>query len=189
MALPDRDRELLKRCLANEPAAWDSFVDRFLGLVLHVINHTARARSIRLAQADREDLCSEVFLTILKEDFAVLRHFRGQSSLYAYLTVVARRIVVREILNRKSLQRLSTIDEPSDAQPSIEQRITDVEEVKRLLSTLEGEQATAVQLFHLEGKSYHEISAATGIPENTIGSLLSRAREKMRTAAESASQS
>ena len=33
-----------------------------------------------------------------------------------------------------------------------------------------------------EGKSYREISQETGVPENTIGPLLSRARSKMRQA-------
>ena len=58
-----------------------------------MIRHTAQARSVRLAPEDRDDLCAEVFLAIIKNDFAVLRNFRGQSSLATYLTVVARRIV------------------------------------------------------------------------------------------------
>jgi RNA polymerase sigma-70 factor (ECF subfamily) len=37
-------------------------------------------------------------------------------------------------------------------------------------------------MYHLEGKSYQEISAAIGMPENSIGPILSRAREKMRRA-------
>ena len=33
-----------------------------------------------------------------------------------------------------------------------------------------------------EGKSYHEIGSAVGMPENSIGPILSRARNKMRRA-------
>jgi RNA polymerase sigma-70 factor (ECF subfamily) len=40
-----------------------------------------------------------------------------------------------------------------------------------------------VRLFHLEGKSYQEISTAVGMPENSIGPILSRARDKLRRAA------
>src|SRR5262245_39522128 len=86
VALLEIDRSLLERCLAKRPRAWEDFVDRFMGLVLHVINHTAQSRSIRLSQEDRDDLASEVFLTFVKDDFAVLRHFRAQSSLATYLT-------------------------------------------------------------------------------------------------------
>jgi RNA polymerase sigma-70 factor, ECF subfamily len=39
-----------------------------------------------------------------------------------------------------------------------------------------------VQMYHLEGKSYHEISLVVGMPENSIGPILSRARSKMRRA-------
>ncbi|MBP6931771.1 MAG: hypothetical protein KBB62_03565, partial [Candidatus Pacebacteria bacterium] len=38
--------------------------------------------------------------------------------------------------------------------------------------------------FDLEGKSYQEISSAVGMPENSVGPMLSRARRKMRTSAE-----
>src|SRR6187397_2847638 len=97
VALSDLDRNLLKRCLASAPRAWEDFVDRFLGLVIHVVNHSAQSRSIRLSEQDREDLVADVFLTIVQDNFAVLRRFRGESSLATYLTVVARRLVVRDL--------------------------------------------------------------------------------------------
>ena len=106
MALSEIDRNLLERCLQRKPRAWEDFVDRFMGLVLHVVNHTARARSVRLTPADRDDLCAEVFLATIKNEFALLRNFRGSSSLATYLTVVARRIVVKELLSRMSAARL-----------------------------------------------------------------------------------
>src|SRR6185295_13721285 len=81
VALSDIDRELLQRCLARQPRAWEDFVDRFLGLVVHVVHHTSEARSIAVSAHDLEDLASEVFVAILADDSAALRHFRGQSSL------------------------------------------------------------------------------------------------------------
>ena len=81
MALTEIDRNLLKRCLANQPGAWKDFVDRFIGLFVHVINHTAHARSVRLSDHDIDDLSAEVFLTLLADDAAGLRPLRGKSSL------------------------------------------------------------------------------------------------------------
>ena len=185
MALSDIDRNLLDRCLRREPRSWDDFVDRFLGLVVHVVSHSAQARSIRLTSEDREDLCSEVFLAILKDEFAVLRQFRGESSLATYLTVIARRVVVRELLRRKATApvhdaavEMLTSD---GGRTSTEQRIADREEVDRLLDGLSDREAEIVRLYHLEGHSYNEISARVGIPENSIGPTLTRARERMRT--------
>ena len=65
MALSDFDRKLLERCLGRKPRAWEDFVDRYMGLVMHVINHSAQARSIRLSNEDREDLCTEVCMALV----------------------------------------------------------------------------------------------------------------------------
>jgi RNA polymerase sigma-70 factor (ECF subfamily) len=190
------DRKLLDRCLAHKPRAWEDFVDRFLGLAVHVVNHTALARSIRLTAADRDDLIAEVFAGMVEGDYAVLRHFRGESSLATYLTVIARRIVVRELLQHRSPAMLADAAAGlSDAaalsgaayhgdgrHPPFEQRISDREEVAQLLSELDGKEAQAVRMYHLESKSYAEIGAAIHMPENSIGPLLSRARTKMRRA-------
>jgi RNA polymerase sigma-70 factor (ECF subfamily) len=188
VALSEIDRNLLERCLQRKPRAWEDFVDRFMGLVIHVIHHTAQARSLRLTNEETEDLCAEVFLAIIKNDFAILRHFRGQSSLATYLTVIARRIVVRELVGRKTTARLAegTLDRASrgsnDSTPQPEKRLSDREEVDRLLRGLDGTEARVVRMYHLEGKSYQEISDAVGMPENSVGPILSRARVKMRRA-------
>jgi RNA polymerase sigma-70 factor (ECF subfamily) len=183
--LTEIDRNLLERCLQRKPRAWDDFVNRFMSPVMHVVNHTAQARSVQLAKEDREDLCAEVFLAIVDHDFALLRNFRGQSSLSTYLTVVARRIVVRELLARRSMAKGGDgapplVEAAIDPQPPAEQRVSDQEEVVRLLSHLQGAEAEVVRLYHLEGKNYREISAEVGVPENSIGPLLSRARNKLR---------
>ena len=181
MALSDFDRNLIKRCLARTPRAWEDFVDRFLGLVVHVINHSAQSRSIRLSDQDREDLTAEVFLAIVDDEFAVLRRFRGESSLATYLTVVSRRVVVRELLKRKSVVSIHETDEPANPDDGAsEQRINSRDEVERLLRTLHGPEADVVRMYHLEGKSYQEISSRIGMPENSIGPTLSRARAKLR---------
>ena len=102
--------------------------------------------------------------------------------------MVARRIVVRELLHRKSIARLApagadSAESAADPQTSHEQRVSDEDEVQRLLGGLQGTEAQVVRLFHLEGKSYQEISTAVGMPENSIGPILSRARDKLRRTA------
>lgn len=190
MALLEIDRRLVQRCLSGDPQAWEAFVDRFVGLVLHVVRHTARSRSFRLSQQDEEDLVAEFFVTVILSDFAVLRRFRSESSLATYLTVVARRVVVREMLKRFSGPQTGDGAGPHAAFASRgatvfespENRISNREEVERLMRSLTGSEADVVRLYHLEGKTYREISTAIGIPENSIGPTLNRARAKMRQA-------
>ncbi|MBX7169096.1 MAG: sigma-70 family RNA polymerase sigma factor [Pirellulales bacterium] len=185
MALSEIDRSLLERCLSHKPAAWKDFVDRFMGLFVHVIQHVAQARSVRLTPEDRQALCSDIMLAILRDDAAALRNFRGQSSLATYLTVVARRVVVREMVRAKAAARLSeanlnklaTSDTVIDTP---EERLSDREEVARLMAALPEEEAEIVRLYHLEGKSYEEIGNQIGLPVGSVGPLLSKARLRMR---------
>jgi len=183
VALSDIDRQLLQRCLSRQSRAWEDFVDRFLGLVVHVVNHTAQSRSISISTHDLEDLASEVFVAILADDFGVLRRFRGQSSLATYLTVISRRVVVRELLKRRIVPNPADTTEMRNVEDETaghEERVANREQVERLLDELRGDDADIVRLYHIEGKSYHEISRQTGVPENSIGPALSRARAKMR---------
>ena len=66
---------------------------------------------------------------------------------------------------------------------AVEQRVADREQVEKMIDGLREREAQDVRLFHLDGKSYREISTQVGIPENTIGATLSRARAKMRRSA------
>lgn len=185
MALTDLDRNLLKQCLNQKPGAWQDFVDRYIGLFVHVIQHTAHARSAPLATDDVDDLCSEVFMTLLTDDFAVLRNFRGESSLATYLAVIARRVVVREITQRRRARALGHVDahqaalDEAHAKSEIP-RIENADEVAVMLNGLSKSDAAIVRQFHLEGRSYREISSSLGIPENTIGPTLSRARAQLK---------
>ncbi len=183
VSLSEIDRKLLDRCLARKPKAWEDFVDRYMGLVVHVINHTAKCRSVLLTSDDRDDLASDVFFAIVDDDFAVLRRFRGKSSLATYLTVVSRRVVVHSLIKRRISIPIGDIaDEAAAHHEELEKRMSDRDEVERLLDELSGDDAAIVRMYHLDGKSYHEISQATGVPENSIGPTLSRARAKMRAA-------
>jgi RNA polymerase sigma-70 factor (ECF subfamily) len=186
------DRELLRRCLNHEPGSWNDFVDRFLSLIYHVIGYTAHLRSVRLSPEDVEDVAAEVLLKIVANDYRVLREFRGHASLATYLTVVARRICVHELVRRHQkveATRAAAIaaQEPDDA-PAAQKVMERLEEVERLLRRLSGREREIVRLYYLEGRTYEEISIETDVPVNTIGAVLSRARKKLRDMVKSTTQ-
>lgn len=186
MALTDLDRNLLERCLQHDGIAWREFVDRFAGLFVQVIQYSAQARSVKLDGSDVDDLCAEIFVAIVADDFAILRRFRGDSSLATYLTVISRRIVVREIIHRRLSEALGHVKSHNanvymaKADLNDINRIENRELVEQMLGGLPEQDAAIVRLFHLEGKSYREIGESLGVSENTIGPTLSRAREKLR---------
>lgn len=192
MPLIPLDRDLLKRCLHHEAGSWNTFVDRYLGLIYHVINHAAHLRSVTLRPEDVEDLAAEVLLQIVANDYAVLRQFRKESSLATYLTVVARRIVVQELAKRQAAREVQPLKdgkpfpEPEDfEEPARGVGLETLEEVGILLSKLPSKERHVVRLFYLEGRTYEEISTKLNIPVNTIGPILSRARKKLRAGVKS----
>ncbi len=189
------DRDLLKRCLNGAPGSWNDFVDRFLSLIYHVIGYTAHLRSFRLRPEDVEDIAAEVLLKIVANDFRLLRDFRRESSLATYLTVVSRRMCIQELVRRQKLRDASArgddraiLGEPDDA-PAALKGMESLEEVEKLLRALSGKEREIVRLYYLEGRTYEEISTETEVPVNTIGSVLSRARKKLRAFAKRAANS
>jgi RNA polymerase sigma-70 factor (ECF subfamily) len=186
VALTAVDRALVQRCLNHEPGAWNDFVDRYLGLIYHVIHHTAHLRSVPLQPEDVEDVAAEILLQIIAKDYAAFREFRGQSSLATYLTVIARRACVHELNKRTGTSEVPTrrggrnqVVEPED-RPKGQVGLESLEEVQKLLRKLPARERQVVRLFYLEGRTYEEISTQLHVPVNSIGPILSRARQKLR---------
>ena len=180
MVLSDLDRTLLDRCLSGTDGAWSDFVERFLPLIVHVVNQTGRLRYGQLPDAWRDDLVADVLLALIDRDYAVLRRFQGQSSLGTYLVVVARRVVARQLT---SLQRAAQASGNGGPHVAIADRAEAdhfevTERVEALLGRLSDREAQAIRMFHLEHRSYGEISSQLGMPENSVGPFLSRARTR-----------
>src|SRR2546430_7008861 len=186
VALTAIDRALLQRCLSHQPGAWNDFVDRFLGLIYHVIHHTAYLRSTPLPPEDIEDVGAEILLQIVSNDYAILRQFRYQSSLATYLTVVARRICVHELARRAAARETQpapdghALDNGHGTPAKAEAGLENFGEGQKLLSKLPAREREVVRLCYLEGRSYEEISTELNIPVNSIGPILSRARKRLR---------
>ncbi|HMO36167.1 MAG TPA: sigma-70 family RNA polymerase sigma factor [Gemmatales bacterium] len=178
------ENKLIQRCLTHQPGAWNEFVDAYLGLIYRIIHHTAHLRGVTLQPEDVEDLASDVLLQLVANNYSVLRQFQGRSTLATYLTVIVRRSCIH-LLARKfgttaifksmpvseQIRDDSAGDESSDA----------LEHVHDLLTKLPRGVREVVRLHYLVGLSYEEISSQLGIPVNSIGPLLSRARQKLRT--------
>ena len=183
VALSNLDRELLRDCLAKSPDAWENLSDRFLGLVIHIVNHAAISRNVSLSQELRDDLVADVCLSWFDKDFAVLRRFRGKSSLATYLAVVSRRVVLRRMSQLRLPQSqlsLEGLNQEPVARETNSYTRDDFEQLEASLEKLSENEAQAVRMFHLEGKSYSEIGSHIGMAENSVGPFLTKAREKIR---------
>jgi RNA polymerase sigma-70 factor, ECF subfamily len=180
VVLSDIDRRLLARCTEGAPGAWEDFVDRFIPLIVHVVNATAQNRFGEIESQTRDDVVSEVFLKLIDKDFAILRKFRGQSSLGTYLVVVSRRIAGRRLAKLSRVAGIPLDIDVTDKR-SDSAILENNEEVESLLNQMPTEEATAIRMYHLEEKSYRDIGSHIGIPENSVGPLLSKARSRLKS--------
>ncbi len=125
----------------------------------------------------------DVFLTIVSDDFACLRRFQRGCSLATYLTVIARRVITRQ-LTAGGYRNVSAphvvLDTVAHSGSDLPSRLDNVDEVRQLMTRLDPQEARVVRMYHLEGMSYQQISQEIGVSENSIGPVLSRARLKMR---------
>ncbi len=186
MPLTEKDRKLVNDLLSGASGTWNLFVDRYANLIVQVIRHTASAHSLKLNADDVDDLTAEVFTALLDRNLAAIRAFRGRSSFATYLTVIVRRVVLRKLTQRRYLQAFGhvkahqasfaeTVDDGSA------NRIDAKDEVDSLMTRLPQNLRTVVESFYLEGKSYREISRLLSLPRNSIGPMIARAKDLLRS--------
>lgn len=183
MPVNEIELSLLKRCFDHQEEAWPDFVDRYLPLIYHVVVLTSQNRSAVLSDADHETLVGEILEELVRKDYALLRQFRGESSLPAYLTVVARRICVRRLITMRQesalghvqAHRISFEGSSAEIEP-----VLALEEVDRLLGILEPDAARIVRLYHVEFQGYRDIARKLDIDEAQIAEVLREARKRLK---------
>lgn len=185
MPLTENDRQLINKLLSGSPAGWSDFVDRYLGLVTQVIQHTANAHSLKLNSDDLDDLRADVFATLLERNMGAIRGFRGRSSFATYLTVVVRRVALRKLTQRRYMQAFGHVkaSQASVAEASSDGGTRSVDakdEVDSLMVRLPDTMRSVVRSFFLEGKTYQQISRKIGVPVNSIGPIIARAKALLR---------
>ena len=180
------DWQLVQACIEGTPGGWDLFVRRFGRLISEVVSRTAARRQRGLSNTDHDDLVAEVFAELLARDASALKMFSGRSTLTTYLTVIARRVTVRQLQRQLRVVVPAAEDDAGgdapDEGPSATEATAQREEIDHWLACLDATERVLVRMHDLEGHSYGDIAKATGIPIGSIGPRLSRARATIRQA-------
>ena len=79
-----------------------------------------------------------------------------------------------------TVPRSAVLDEGYDER----EPIASSEEVDKMLAALPECDAEVIRLYHLESLNYRQIAKQLGIPENSVGPILARARGNLRRVAE-----
>jgi RNA polymerase sigma-70 factor (ECF subfamily) len=103
----------LGACLRGDKKAWDAFVERFAPVIFAAIAKVLQPSHRLDAQA--EDLCQEVFLRLVRDDYRLLRTFdQSRASLTTWLTVISRSTAI-DSLRRRRLPTINLDDDASQA--------------------------------------------------------------------------
>lgn len=187
--LPDPgEAALLERCLRREPAAWEEFVRRYHPVIEGSVRFTFLRCLSAVPQADVENVVQDLYARLYEDEFRRLRTFAGRCPLTLWLRSLAVRLALNT-LRAETLRGRFGGGSLDDAPLPAESRdgtagAGEREEVSRLdalLGRLGPLQRTALRMFYYDGLSYKEISRALGVGVNTVGSLITRARDRLRS--------
>jgi len=170
----------------SENVSEREFLDKHAGLVYNL--------ALRLVgnATDAEDLAQDALIRALK----ALPNFRGESSLSTWVY----RITVNTWKNRvrsekrRGLWKMVSLNlfrgEDEDEEPAFKSDDKALDAglqtseagsvVQKALMELDAESRAVIVLREIQGQSYQEIAAALDLPEGTVKSRLSRAREALK---------
>src|SRR4051794_6888787 len=188
MALRDPDIRLMLRVRDDDAAAFAELVERFQHRLVAVMNHLVGHPD------EAEDLAQEVFLRV----YRVRKKYRPRAKFSTWLFTIANNLALNALRTRqrKPVVPLDVRDSgPLGPRPA-EQLVRDRAEppgariqqqelaviIQGALEGLNERQRAAVVLNKFEDMNYAEIAEVMGLTTKAVKSLLSRARENLRTA-------
>ena len=172
------DAELVKQILNGNNNAFRYLVAKYQKLVLHVVGRIVQRHD------EAEDISQEVFIKV----FSKMKRFRGESRLSTWIATIAYNTSISHVRKMARRGEQSYDDKPAlialERDELMTHKMVEKEEAKTILmemiESLPVNYRTVLTLFHLEEFSYKEIKEITGMPEGTIKSYLSRARNLLK---------
>ncbi len=190
-AAPSREEEheLVSACIEGEDAAWERLLHDYAGGVLAGVKSALRQRGHGSDPALEDELLADCFEILAANGAAVLRSFRGESSLATFISVVATRRAFRVLRDRlrhgKAVDRKAEHDKrsPRPGEPDPADNATAAERNKVIveaISELAPSDKLLLTIFYLDGRSYKEIAAVTGLAATGVGTKIARARARLK---------
>jgi RNA polymerase sigma-70 factor (ECF subfamily) len=170
---PLSDDELMERLKMGDALALGPLYERHRGKVSAVLHHQVG----RLSASDREDLCHDVFMTLME----TARRFRPGHSVPAWLCGIAlrkaRRLRYGQWLRRNLLEPFRRAP-PAAADPAAPLELG--LDVQKALEQLSPPLREVVVLSFVEQLSTEDIATALGVNVKTVWTRLHRARTRLK---------
>jgi len=177
-----RDEVLAAQAASGDLQAFEEIVNR------HRMSVYRLARSITGNHDDADDAAQETFIRVYRSlsSFDTGRSFKAWLRRITYNTSLN---VLRASSNRKKRTVIAETDHVPDLSPNPEQIVQSRDsgcQIQAAVESLTAELRATFVLRAAEGMSYRDIARTTGVKIGTVMSRLSRARERIQTAMESA---
>lgn len=181
---PTPDQVCVSQVLSGDESAAQALVERLQPLVAGIVRRRLPGRM------DEADMVQTVFMNV----FAKLDQYSGKAPLAHWVSRIAINACLNEIRrerNRPEVRRADLSEEQdkvlefltvSDAELSPHHQVAARELLDRVLERLSPREHLVITMFHLEGRTFPEISEATGWSALGVKVLAFRARQKMKKA-------
>ncbi len=183
---PVDERQMIQRLVARQASAWSDFVAQYQSLVASRVKHTATQCHFDLDGAEIEDICAEVFASLIVHDCRSLRQFRGQCRLSTWLGVIARRVCLRQLSHLRDSLGGKPEQLRSDPYQSHDDLLAELIETEQYdaidshVARLNESDRLILDLYFQQELSYAEIGRKAGISINSVGPKLNRAVARLR---------
>jgi RNA polymerase sigma factor (sigma-70 family) len=163
------DAELVQRCRAGDPDAWNELVERYSRYVYAICT-----QGFRLPQADAEDVFQEVFTRV----YTRLDTLRDDSALRPWIGQLTRRLCLDSLAASGRTQPVPDV-EPDDHGRTLDE-VEDAFVVREALAELSEPCQEMLDRFFARDESYRTISSDLDLPSGTIASRISRCLRQLR---------
>lgn len=94
--------KVLARCIEGDKWAWDAFVQRYASVIMAAVGRVLSGRGLAGDPQRVEDVCQEVFVRLIKNDYRLLRSYDpDRASIITWLTIIARSSAIDSLRKRK----------------------------------------------------------------------------------------
>ena len=177
----EEELSLARACAEGRQGAWETLVGRVTPSLRAAAARLLTRQGFPCGTGEIEDLVQETLAELLTRDRAALKAYSGRASLETYLSVIAAHRVLKRPSDGSSLS-LQHAEEQSDPRAgpgALLERRESEERIRRAIEDLPARDRLAVTL-QMDGASQGEIAGILGIPSTHAGTLLSRARSRLR---------
>jgi RNA polymerase sigma-70 factor (ECF subfamily) len=187
LALRDPDIRLMLQVRDDDPRAFEQLVDRYQHRLVAIMTHLVGNAE------EGEDLAQEVFLRV----YRARKNYKPRSKFSTWLFTIANNLALNSLRARQRKPSVplnvresgplglrpeeQLVHDPETGPMQRVQKQELAERIRAALKTLNERQRMAVFLNKFEDMNYAEIAEVMGLTTKAVKSLLSRARENLRS--------